>query len=183
MEGIRADLVTSGWIGLGVIAVALLVAGARNKVVIFYDAADMGTSALAIVLPIVTIILVSYQPFVSPLFCRIWKWGILLSGYASGFYCLLLNFTNATRHNRSVLLGFFIGIFKIAFLILSFAVLYFQMGGRSDRKRTTDDVWLALVIVLCMVFLAKALINGDEVYKKKGWQSSQRNRHIWWFFN
>lgn len=179
MEGISADLVTSGWMALGVIAVALIVAGVRNKVVIYYDVADMGISALAIVLPIAAMLLASYQPFFSPMFSWLWKWGLLSIGYASGLYCLLLNFINAMRHNRSVLLGLFVGALKIVFLVLSFVVIYSQTGSRKDRKNTIEEVLFSWTIILCMVFLAKAMVNGPAVYKVKGWRLPQPKRHIW----
>lgn len=176
MNGIDSDLVTASWIALAVIALALIVAGARNKVVIYYDTADMGISALAILLPFIALVLTSFQPFVSPLFCWLWKWSILSIGFTAGVYYLLLSLRSAIRHNRSVLLGLFVCVFKLAFLILGFLVIYSQIGSRKDRENTLEEKFFALAIILCVVALGRAMINGLAVYQAKGWCLT-RNRN------
>lgn len=169
MSAIQSDMKMAGFVLLVLIAIALMVAGAKNRVVIFYDVADMAHCALTIILPLSALTLSSYQPFITTAFCFVWKWSLSLCAIVTGTYYLFRNFSNAIQHNRSVFLGIFIGIFKLAFLVFAFVVIYSQMGERKDRPNTFEEKLFSWAIIFCVVMLSKAMINGRAVYESKGW--------------
>ncbi|WP_199052003.1 hypothetical protein [Aquitalea sp. ASV15] len=169
MNAIQSDVETAGLILLILMVIALMVAGSKNKVVIFYDVADMWHCALIIILPLFVLTLSSYQPFITVAFCFVWKWSLLLCAIVSGVYYLFRNFSNAIRHNRSVFLGLFIGVFKLIFLVFAFVVIYSQMGERKDRPNTFEEKIFAWGIIFCVLVLGRAMINGRAVYENKGW--------------
>lgn len=179
MEAICTDLITAAWMVAVLIGIALLIAGARKKVVIYYDAADLGVSLLSIVLLFSGCIVQGTQPFLSPIFSWIWEWGVSSLLYAAGSYCVFINFYNAIRYNRSVWLGLFVGVFKIAFLLLSALVVYFMLGGKrddEDQQPSIENILIKILIVMGLIALARAMINGPEVYKGKKWRLPQRKQ-------
>jgi hypothetical protein len=80
-----------------------------------------------------------------------------------------LNFKKSVIHNRNIPLGCLIGIFKLAYVILAFTIIFAQFSDAKDRRRSFGDVIVAALIVGVAVWITTVLVNGKEVYKQKGW--------------
>jgi len=86
-----------------------------------------------------------------------------------GLWCLINNFRNAIKHNRSLFLGLLIGCFKLVFLSLAVFFVLAQLNKFTDKSASSKDKIAAAVILGISVVLAKAMINGPSVYDLKGW--------------
>jgi len=170
MENIGSDLVTVLWIAAALCGIALLMAGAARRVVIYYDGADMSVTGLAVVLPLAAWGLFDSSLFESDLFNGIAHWIASPVLALAGLYCLLENFVAAIRHNRSIFLGLFIGVFKIVFLALTVLVIAGQLQKMFDEHSSFGDILVSLLLVAACVAVAGGMINGRKVYAVKGWE-------------
>lgn len=83
---------------------------------------------------------------------------------------VLLNYRNAIRHNRNMILGLAIGTLKMAaatFTVLSVAGQLSRLSDSENTRRKRADAMFILVVI---GFVWWALVNGPRVYKKRGWQ-------------
>lgn len=169
MNEINADVVTMAWIAIALVAIGLLIAGATKSVVIYYNGKDMLNSFLSVFLFFAVLVMANMKPFESDEFNWVFLWiftpiiGLLC------IYCMIMNFINSVKHNRSILLGLIIGLFKIIFISLIGVVIIDQIlvitnKGNSNKIKTTSAVFLFVFI-----FLAHAMINGHKVYEKRNW--------------
>jgi hypothetical protein len=66
-------------------------------------------------------------------------------------------------------LGLVIGLFKLVYVVLAFAVILAQFSDAKGRRRSFGDIIVATLFVGLAVWVTSVLVNGKEVYKKKGW--------------
>ena len=82
----------------------------------------------------------------------------------------LINYHNAIRHNRSMILGLAIGTLKLAassFTVLSVAGQLSRLSDSESTRRERADAMLTLAMI---GFVWWILVNGQRVYEKRGWQ-------------
>jgi hypothetical protein len=169
METINSDLLTIFSVVVVAIGIFLLIAGAGKKVVIYYNGADMGGSFLAVALPLVALWMLLISPFESPIFNWSFHWIVSpITGIIGGFF-VINNFKKAIKHNRSVLIGVIVGVFKILFVSLSVLAVFHQVGRITDKKSSFKGALIATIFLVVFVAVAKAMINGPQVYEAKGW--------------
>jgi hypothetical protein len=80
-----------------------------------------------------------------------------------------LNFKSGVFHNKNLGLGLVIGLFKLVYVILAFAVILAQFSDAKDRRRSFGDIIVATLFVGLAIWVTSVLVNGKEVYKQKGW--------------
>lgn len=181
MGGLGNDLVNLGLLGVAGVAIGLAVAGVRNKVVVYYDTADLGISALALLAPLAFLALASVQPFVTPFLRAAWTFGLESLAWSSGAYFLVLNVANAIRYNRSLPLGLLVGALKLAYLVLCLGMVFALLQDTKPRRRSGTEVLLGWLAVLGLLLLGRALVNGERVYQEKGWPLPRPKAHFWRF--
>jgi hypothetical protein len=169
MDNISADLLTIFWWGVAALGLTLITAGSANKVVIYYDRHDMVISFLGVLLPMVALQMWTAQPFESAVGNWFFQWLAAPAVGLSGLLCIVVTFAAAITHNRSVVLGVAIGVFKIVFVCLTVLVVLAQLGQFTDRKSAAKDVMVAALCLALFVSIAKALVNGPAVYRARGW--------------
>lgn len=156
------------WSALGCVLLLMLLA-ATNHVVVFYDGLDVWWS-FAPLLSLATGYIIarsisSEDAGIS--FLEILVMGVaILVAAASTF----INYHNAIRHNRSMVLGLAIGTLKL--LAASFTVLSVagQLNRLSDSASTRRERAGATLILAVIGFAWWVLVNGQRVYEKRGWQ-------------
>jgi succinylarginine dihydrolase len=80
-----------------------------------------------------------------------------------------LNFKSGVFHNKSITIGLIIGLFKLVYVVLAFAVILAQFSDAKDRRRSFGDIIVATLFVSLAIWVTSVLVNGKEVYKQKGW--------------
>lgn len=167
------DLQTTILIAVFIAFVAILIAGATNKIVVYFDASDF---------------LISFMPWGSILLGRLLlnvyqhDDGVVdfnnLSGiqefiwYASLSVSAIFLFWSiklSITHNKNILLGLFVGIFKVLSALLGVLVLVGQVGKVLDNKSSTSEALIAILIFGIFIWLGGKLMNGEQVYLAKGW--------------
>ena len=154
------DLQTTIFIAVVIAFVAMIVAGVKNKIVIYFDVNDL---------------LISFAPWVSLFFGvfiangyenKIIGEGIAIIGVVSALFFLVWSMKLSITYNKSIGLGLFVGIFKILSSLLAIIIFIGQLrkifGNRS--------AFGAVVILGFFAWLGKKLINGEQVYINKGWE-------------
>jgi uncharacterized protein len=165
-----SDMVTVMWFAVAAIGIGLLIAGASNKVVIYYNGAEMAISLLAVVLPFVALLMFDSAPFESETFNWMFRWVASPITGIIGILCLIMNFQQAIKHNKNVFVGVFVGAFKIVFVSLTVLAVLGQIGKLTNKDTSFRDAIWAVILLAIFVSVAKAMINGPEVYRAKGWQ-------------
>lgn len=158
--------------------IATLVAGASNKIVIYYDVKDFFVSFMpwGSLLAGVVLVNIFHEGSESVDFSNLsgkqavaWYTCIIAS---MAFFAWSAKLSIA--HNRSVILGVFVGIFKVLAALLGVAVLIGQIEKIFSRDSDIKDMAVAGIVIGIFVWLGKKLINGEQVYLAKGWQLPER---------
>ena len=123
MENIGSDLLTVFWIAAALAGIGLLVAGAERRVVVYYDGTDMAVTGLAVILPLIAWGLFETRLFESEAFNWAVRWLVSPTLVIAGLICMLANFKSAVAHNRSIVLGLLVGLFKFVFLVRTIIVI------------------------------------------------------------
>ena len=151
------------------IGIVILIAGAAKRVVIYYDMADMGASFLAAVLPFAAVALFKAEPFGTESYNIVFQW---VAGTVTGLAAIGLfysNFSTAILHNRNVVLGLFIGTYKIIFSAISIFAALGQIATILDKDKSFREASVAGMILAIIALVARSMINGPEVYEARGW--------------
>ena len=160
--------VLSLWAALGCVLLLMLLA-ATNHVVVFYDGLDVWWS-FAPLLSLATGYMIarsisSEDAGTSFLEILVMGFAILVAAAST-----LINYHNAIRHNRSMILGVAIGTLKLAassFTVLSVAGQLSRLSDSGSTRRERADAMLTLAVI---GFVWWVLVNGQRVYEKRGWQ-------------
>lgn len=166
------DLQTTIVIAVFIAFVAMLIAGATNKIVVYFDASDF---------------LVSFMPWGSMLLGRIllnayqhdgvvdfnnlsgiqeFIWYASLSVSAVFF---IWSIKLSVTHNKNIVLGLFVGIFKVLSALLGVLVLVGQVGKVFNNDSSTNEALVAMLVFGIFLWLGRKLMNGEQVYLAKGW--------------
>ncbi len=174
----EAQLALLVLLAICVAGLVIFALAAWGKVVFYYDTPDFVWSlspALSVMLTTLVIsILRSGQHSATP--PDPLQWGVIGIGSLLCVTGVLIAYFNAIRYNRSLLVGLVIGSCKT--LVASFMILsLFANGGRRfnedfhkqstrGRKQRSDAKFAFAVLASLWV----ALVNGERVYRNKGWQ-------------
>jgi hypothetical protein len=157
---------------LVIILVAALIGGLMGHWVIYYDKADVMGSALPGICLIVSgfALVFSLAAFDKSGFGEKAVAILLLIG------CLAITLWLAVKairlsiiDNDSSAVGIMVGLLKIAvswYAMLTTLEALQKVFGKSTKR---TGVFQAMAQLAVMTFLAKFLVNGHEVYKKRGW--------------
>ena len=159
------------WIYIALM-VGVLIAGFNRRVVIYYNEKDLVISLGIIPAFICTIIMLVATGFEGQDDAYSYWFGIFLAFLpgSTALILLYLNFYYAIRHNRSFWIGILVGCIKIPFAWNSFVAicgLTVDVFGKDGpvSKRVFSALWVGI-----LTWFLAAMINGEEVYEKKGWK-------------
>src|SRR3989338_3113659 len=164
MENLLITLVLLVLVGF----IALLIAGATNKVVIYYDIKDFAISFAPWGLLLITAIIASFyekenQEHLQVIQKIMWLIGTLVA--AVFFYWSI---RLSIFYNRSVSVGIIVGLFKVISALIGVLVVVSSVLKIMDKKSSMRDVMWAMLIISIFAWLGKKLINGEQVYIAKG---------------
>ena len=169
MENTNSNI--NGLLGLAVfiLFIGIFYAGAAKKVVIYYDTKDLFISVGALITPLMIYVLLQEEKIESETVKAIIYYVITPILGLLSLYLLYLNFNSGIFHNKNLALGLVIGLFKLVYVILAFAVILAQFSDAKDRRRSFGDIIVATLIIGLAIWVTSVLVNGKEVYKQKGW--------------
>jgi hypothetical protein len=169
MENTNSNI--NGLLGLAVfiLFLGIFYAGAAKKVVIYYNTKDLFISVGALITPLMIYVFLQGEKIESETVKAIIYYVLAPTLVLLSLYLLYLNFNNGIFHNKNLVLGLVIGLFKLVYVVLAFAVILAQFSDAKDRRRSFGDVIVATLVVGLAVWITSVLINGKEVYKQKGW--------------
>lgn len=152
-------------------SIALLIAGGMKKVVIFYDGADFGTAAVAAVALWLADAMFISSPFSTSFFNGVWHWLAAPALALLGAAAAVRTVSSAIKHNSHLSLpaAVAVGVFKMLFVALTIFVILAQLTKAKDPETSRKDTAIALITALLAGALAKSMINGPDVYARKGW--------------
>lgn len=151
--------------------VLLVVLGASNRVVVFYNVADAWWSvAPTIILFAAAAGSVFMAPPGSSEFAgtEIERM-ILWCGVAAAALCCVVTVYNAVHYNRSIVLGLIVGVGKVLISVLMAITFVGSFRAVFDRRRAIRQSLVFALVVATVGFLWKLLVNGERVYVRKGW--------------
>ena len=149
-----------------------LMAGATNRIVIYFDKSDLVISLMPWATMLSAYILLHIYEHnetldfaaLSGVQMFIWYTGLVLAAIFT-IWCLKLSIT----HNRSIVLGLLVGFFKLLSSLLAAIFLVGQFLKMKDEKTEMKDAIAATMAIGIVVWLINKLINGEQVYLAKGW--------------
>lgn len=173
MEDLQATLA----IAVVVAFIAMLIAGATNKIVIYFNAGDFFVSFMpwgSILIGMILLNVYQHEGEVdfnalSGMQSFIWYASLSLSAIFF-IWSMKLSIT----HNRSIALGLFVGIIKVLSALLGVVVLVGQVGKMFSDDASMKDALIAMLVFGVFIWLGKKLINGEQVYLAKGWALPER---------
>jgi hypothetical protein len=177
-RNIESDLYMILAIILACIGILLLVAGAFRKVVIYYDTSDMVMSLVAGLFLIFVYNVNDIKEvhfFASEFMNILLKWTLVVMCYLGAVASTLITFKNAIYYNKNIVIGTFIGLFKLLFIAITSIVMVAQ-GIRILEQKSGRDILVASFILGVFGSLVRIMINGQEVYERKGWQVPEDSR-------
>ncbi len=169
MENTNSNI--NGLLGLAVfiLIISIFYAGAAKKIVIYYDTKDLFISVGALITPLMIYVFLQEEKIESETAKAIIYYVITPVLGLLSLYLLYLNFNHGIFHNKNLSLGLVIGLFKLVYVILAFAVILAQFSDAKDRRRSFGDIIVATLFVGLAIWVTSVLVNGKEVYKQKGW--------------
>jgi hypothetical protein len=152
-----------------------LIAGASNRVVIYFDKRDF---------------LISFMPWGS--LALGWLLIYLYSHDEGGltalqmffFYLSITSFVIffiwaivlSIFYNKSFFLGLFLGIIKTLSALIGVVILVMQLIKIGDDESDTKDALLSAINIGMLFWFGSKLINGKAVYLAKGWELPKRSK-------
>ena len=142
--------------------IALLVAGATNRIVIFYDWKDVGLTLMIFGSMIITSFLI--WMFDGD---KIMEKIILGLGSIAMLYFSARTIVSSVKHNKSIALGVIVGVFKI---FVSMILGLLAAGKLSDALKKTNSLGVrifATVALGILFYVASILVNGERVNDRR----------------
>lgn len=153
--------------------ITLLIAGATNKVVIYFDIKDFLISFAPWATMIVTFILLAVYKkegateILPPQ--SVAQYIILFAGSIIAVVFFIWSIKLSIFYNRNTALGIIVGLFKVLTALLGTLAIISQIQTLRSNKSTLKDAIWALILISIFMWLGKKLINGEQVYIAKGW--------------
>ena len=171
MENLDPDLVKLFFILLGVIFVGTVIAGATNKVVIFFNWSDLINTIMIFICPLLIggVGMAIFQDQNGEINETTETIIIVLTVITTAFF-IIKNFILSIKYNKSLLVGLFIGLMKTVVAILGVLILIGYVNELLDDEYKSIGQWILMVLILgFFVWLGKKLVNGQSVYSEKDW--------------
>jgi hypothetical protein len=142
----------------------LLLLGMTNTIVVWYDWSDFYNTIAIFITGLVGLLLASMikDPFISPVIAII----TLLIVLGLLIQCVRLSII----HNRNILIGLIVGVFKLALSLFSILFVLGMLGDLSDDKKSSGAKLFALWALGIFSWIIYQMINGERVYNKRGLQ-------------
>ena len=172
MENLDPDLVKLFFILPGVIFVGTVIAGATNKVVIFFNWSDLINTIMIFISPLVIggAGMAIFQDQNGEINETTETIIMVLTVITTAFF-IIKCFMLSIKYNKSLLVGLFIGLMKTVVAILGVLILIGYVNELLDDEYKSIGQWILMVLILGLfVWLGKKLVNGQSVYDAKGWQ-------------
>lgn len=165
MQDLQTTLVILVFVGF----IALLIAGATNKVVIYFDLKDFAVSFAPWGTLLITMILINIYGKEGATKYTTIQYLVLFAGslIAAGFFIWSIRLS--IFYNRSTALGVIVGLFKVFSALLGTLAIFSQFSQMTSDRASARDVIKAAIWISILTWLGKKLINGEEVYIAKGW--------------
>lgn len=169
MESLANDLrAITVWLLIigGVIAISM---GAMKKLVIYNDKNDIIITLSSVIITFLGLSLKDRSIFeTEPLnvvfdivICNL----VMLIGISLG----LLSLRSSIKNNKSIATGFFIWIYKTFYACIAGVLAFVQVRNIFNKDKSYHQVAFAAALLAGLAYLTKLLINGREVFEKKGW--------------
>ena len=171
MDPLDPDLVKLFFILLGVIFVVTIIAGATNKVVIFFNWSDLINTIMIFICPLVVGGggMAIFQDQNGEINENTETIIIVLTIITTTFF-IVRNLILSIRYNKSLIVGIFIAIMKTVVAILGVLILIGYVNELLDKEYKSIGQWILMVMILgFFVWLGKKLVNGQNVYSEKDW--------------
>ncbi len=160
-------------VGISAIYVVMLLVGMAEKVVVYFDEADLVISLMPwFILFVAMVLALIYQPSEDtpdPQRLReireyIWAGALPLAAIFS-----LWSIWLGIKYNHSFLVGLPYGIFKLISVLIGVLILISQIVIMKDEKTKRNQFFFAAMVFGAFIWLGKKLINGKKVYRNHGW--------------
>lgn len=150
----------------GVVAISM---GAMKKLVIYNDKNDIIITLSSVIITFLGLSLKDRSIFeTEPLnavfdivICNL----VMLIGISLG----LLSLRSSIKNNKSIATGFFIWIYKTFYACIAGVLAFVQVRNIFNKDKSYHQVAFAAALLAGLAYLTKLLINGREVFEKKGW--------------
>jgi len=153
----------------------IIIAGVRDRVVIYFDKKDFWISFLPWVIFFMGLYIITpvapdgtHTPIdlADPAKNKVIPLDII---YAVITLCMIEISRRSIYYNRSFFLGLCIAPFKVGFSIFAVIGSIGSLGGALNSSSTFNRRALALALFAILHTLWEEFINGRDVYKQKGW--------------
>jgi len=159
--------------------VVIVIAGVRDRVVIYFDKKDFWISFLPWVLYFVCVYLVTDGDAQTPIDFTAPPEGMVIPlyiMYTAIVICLVAIIKRSIYYNRSFFLGVCIALFKVLFSLFAVFGLLGYMSRAMDSNKGFGQRISALVVFAVLYTLWEEFINGHNVYRQKGWALPDKNK-------
>lgn len=160
-------------VGILAIYIVMLLVGMAEKVVVYFDEADLVISLMPwIILVVAMILALIYQPDENTPDSQkmrevqgyVWAVALPLAAIFA-----LWSIWLSIKYNHSFLVGLPYGIFKLISVLLGVLLLLNQIAIMKDEKTKRNQFFFAVIVSGVFIWLGKKLINGKKVYRNHGW--------------
>ncbi len=175
-NGLSEDTIKTMFLVVIISFFVIMILGASKTVVIYFDFADFLISIIPVISTIVALFLIEfYKPengnqVINSFgdYTGAQKTVIIIAALLS-IISIVFAFRLSVKYNKNIPLGILIGIFKIALGTLGILIIIGQIAKIINRDTSLRDHIIALILIGIFLRIGKSLINGVEVYEKKGW--------------
>lgn len=165
MENLQTTLVLLIIVGF----VAILIAGATNRVVIYFNTMDFIVSLAPWLTLLVTYFLFDIYAKESVTEPSGIQNIIKYSGFIVAAIFIVASMRISVFYNKSVGIGIIVGLFKLISALLGTVVVAAQISKLFDNKTSLKGAIFAMMVISVFLWIGKKLINGEQVYIEKGW--------------
>lgn len=145
--------------------IVLIILGMTNRVVIFFNWTDFYVT-LGIFLSLVIGLLISGIVFDDdPMMQDITIYTSIASATVFGIATIYFSI----KHNKNIILGLIIGILKVLISVFSALILFAKILEVTNSDKSLSDKFSAAVVIAGIIWFLHAMINGEEVYERRGW--------------
>ncbi len=152
----------------------MLMIGMAEKVVVYFDEADLVISLMPWFVLLIALILTGVYQYsedaLDPQKMRriqeyIWMEALpLVAMFVSWSIWLSI------KYNHSFLIGLPYGIFKLVSVLIGVLVLISQISTMKSDRTKRNQFYFSVMVFGVFIWLGKKLINGKKVYRAKGWK-------------
>lgn len=164
------DLQTTIVLAVLLTFIATFIAGVSNKVVIYFDKKDLLISFMpwgSLVIGLLLLMAYQHEGTVTIENLTSVQTFIAYLSIASSVIFFIWSIRLSIRHNRSVMLGLLVGVFKILSALLGLLIICSLTVDINGRENKLKETVFAILFLGVFVWLGRRLINGQEVYRVK----------------